>query len=50
LDDLMSRWREARDNGSELLPEEQAELEGLIEAEIHAATKRAEAALSEINR
>jgi hypothetical protein len=41
LDQLMSRWRAARDQGT-LLPEpEQAELEALIEAELHAATQRA---------
>jgi hypothetical protein len=40
---LMSRWREARDAGRELAPDEQSELEALVEAEERAATKRAKA-------
>ncbi len=43
LEELMSRWRAARD-ASETLPlEDQAELESLIDAELRAATERAAA-------
>lgn len=40
---LMDRWREARDHGVALAPQEQAELEQLVEAELVLATKRAAA-------
>ncbi len=40
LSELMSLWRLARDHGQSLLPEQQTELEGLIEAELKAATAR----------
>jgi DNA-binding transcriptional regulator YbjK len=50
LSDLMSRWREARDHDSQLTPEEQAELEQLIEAELQATTRRAESALIELEK
>ena len=50
LSDLMAHWREARDENRQLLPEEQAELEQLIEAEMHAATCRAESALAELKK
>lgn len=39
---LMSRWRVARDTGDSLLPDEQAELEALVEAELNGAAQRAE--------
>jgi hypothetical protein len=45
LQELMARWRVARDAGASLPPEEQAELDALVEAELRAATARA-AALS----
>src|SRR4051794_20847959 len=45
LQELMTRWRTARDSGSTLPPEEQADLDALVEAELAAATARA-AALS----
>jgi hypothetical protein len=41
LEELMARWRQARDSGRALSPEDQAELEGLIEAELRAAGERA---------
>jgi hypothetical protein len=41
LSTLMGRWREARDAGKELPPEEQSELQTLIEAEVRAAGARA---------
>lgn len=46
LQDLMSRWREARDRDGEMLPAEQAELEALVAAETVAAGHRA----AELNR
>ena len=45
LQELMTRWRTARDAGGALPPQEQAELDALVEAELRAATARA-AALS----
>jgi hypothetical protein len=45
LEELMTRWRAARDAGNALPPQEQAELDALVEAELHAAAARA-AALS----
>ncbi|NJN90607.1 MAG: hypothetical protein HC840_19235 [Leptolyngbyaceae cyanobacterium RM2_2_4] len=36
----MSLWRLARDQGRILLPEQQAELDSLVEAELRAATVR----------
>src|SRR5690349_8612491 len=45
LQELMTRWGAARDAGGTLPPQEQAELEALVEAELRAATARA-AALS----
>jgi hypothetical protein len=50
LSDLMARWRAARDQDSQLPPEEQAELEQLIEAELQATTQRAESVLVELNK
>jgi hypothetical protein len=40
---LMDRWRAARDSGSTLPPEEQAELNALVEAELRAAAQRSAA-------
>jgi hypothetical protein len=40
LQELMDRWRTARDSGIRLAPEEQAELDALVEAELRAATAR----------
>jgi len=40
LSELMSLWRLARDQGRMLLPEQQAELDSLVEAELRAATAR----------
>jgi hypothetical protein len=50
LSELMARWRKARDQNSQLLPEEQTELEQLIEAEVQAATRRAESAIAELKK
>ena len=43
LDQLMARWRLARDQGTLLPAHDQSELESLIEAELQAATQRAAA-------
>jgi hypothetical protein len=43
LADLMARWRAARDAGAALPPEEQAELDALVRAEMDAAAKRSAA-------
>src|SRR5947207_8998126 len=43
LEELMGRWRAARDNRTALPPEEQAELDALVDAELQAATERAAA-------
>ncbi len=48
LEDLMERWRAARDTGTQFSAQEQAELETLIEAEIYAATLRAAALADDI--
>jgi hypothetical protein len=45
LAELMERWKAARDAGNPLPPEEQAELDALVEAEQRAAIERS-AALS----
>ncbi len=37
LQELMGRWRTARDSGTALPSEEQAELEALVDAEVRAA-------------
>ena len=46
----MARWRSTRDAGESLCPEEQSELEALIESEIHAATERAASLSHELAR
>jgi hypothetical protein len=38
---LMAKWRTARDGGPSLPPDEQAELDALVEAEVRAAGERA---------
>jgi hypothetical protein len=43
LEELMTKWREARDAGISLTPQDQAELESLVDAELRAATERAAA-------
>jgi hypothetical protein len=42
LSDLMNLWRTARDHRQSLPPEQQAELDSLVEAELKAATARTE--------
>jgi hypothetical protein len=48
LEDLMGMWRAARDASSQLPPEQQAELESLVEAQLEGAARRAEAMLADI--
>ena len=43
LSELMHLWRSARNQGQELLPEQQAELDNLVEIELQAATARTSA-------
>lgn len=50
LDDLMCRWRTARDNRSPWSAEEQAELDALVEQELRAAGDRAAALASQLTR
>lgn len=50
LSELMSRWRAARDGGSSLDAEEQAELQSLIDDELNAARRRAEVTVRDITR
>jgi hypothetical protein len=40
LSELMNLWRLARDQGQELPPAQQAELNGLVEIELRAAASR----------
>ncbi|RIK26812.1 MAG: hypothetical protein DCC55_39750 [Chloroflexi bacterium] len=50
LEDLMSRWRLARDQNQSLSAAEQRALEALIEAELHASAARTEAMLYELTQ
>lgn len=50
LAELMSCWRTARDKGETLPPDEQAELEALFEAELHASADRTAALADELKR
>jgi len=46
LQELMTKWRTARDVGTKLSDEEQAELESLVGAQLEGAANRAEAMLA----
>jgi hypothetical protein len=50
LAELMARWRQARDAGGELPPQEQAELDALIQAEVEASARRTAALLEDLGR
>ena len=50
LGELMDAWRSARDMGATLLPTEQAELDGLIEAELNGSAGRAAALAGGLGR
>ena len=47
LADLMERWRTARNQGKTLPPDEQSELEAIVEAELAASADRAAALINE---
>jgi hypothetical protein len=48
LQELMERWRRARDAKACLLPEEQAELDSLVEQELRASANRAAALVHQL--
>jgi hypothetical protein len=48
LSELMNLWRTARDEGQTLPPEQQAELDSLVEAELKAATARTAALVQQL--
>jgi len=48
LTELMERWREARDNETTLPPEEQAELDDLVRAELDASAQRAQSIVGQL--
>lgn len=50
LGELMSSWRQARDAGSALPADEQAELDQLIEIELYASADRAAMLAGELGR
>jgi hypothetical protein len=50
LSDLMNLWRTPRDEGQTLPPEQQAELDSLVEAEFKAATARTAALVQQLNQ
>jgi hypothetical protein len=50
LEELMAKWRQARDASVGLSPEDQAELESLVDAELRAATGRAAAISQHFDR
>jgi hypothetical protein len=50
LSALMNLWRAARDRGETLLPEQQAELDALAEAELRAATTRTAAIMQQASQ
>jgi hypothetical protein len=50
LSDLMNLWRTARDEGQTLPPEQQAELDRLVEAELKAATARTAALVQQLSQ
>jgi hypothetical protein len=50
LDELMGRWRAARDAGNALTATEQAELDSLVEEELTASGRRAAGMIQELKR
>ena len=48
LADLLARWRTARDAGTQLPPQEQADLDALVEAELRAACLRSAALVRQL--
>lgn len=50
LGELMTLWRSARDSNSTLSPQDQAELDALVEAEVQASAQRAAAIVGELGK
>ena|SRR5438270_661949 len=50
LEELMQRWRAARDAGQSLSSSDQAELNALVDAEVQAAGQRTAAALADLEK
>lgn len=50
MEELLAKWRAARDSGKIFTPGEQAELEALIDAELDASARRASAIASELRK
>jgi len=50
LSNLMNLWRTARDEGQTLPPEQQSELDSLVEAELKAATARTAALVQQLSQ
>lgn len=50
MQELMRRWRVARNSGKALPSAEQAELSDLIDAEVKAAGQRAAVALADLHK
>lgn len=50
LQELMGRWRVARDSGNALSSSEQSELNALVDAEVQASGERASAALAGLEK
>lgn len=48
LSNLMNLWRTARDEGQTLPPEQQTELDSLVDAELKAATARTAALVQQV--
>ncbi len=48
--ELMQKWRTARDKGGDWSPEEQTELEKLIEAELEGSARRTEKLANQLGR
>lgn len=47
---LLDQWRAARQSGKSLLPNEQAELEALVNLELDGSARRAAAMVSELRK
>src|SRR4051812_14599616 len=50
LEELMTRWRTARDSNATLAPDEQTELDALVAAELDAATQRTRSLLEGLSK
>ena len=50
LSELMSRWRTARDQAAPLPPEDQAELELLVQMELRASSERSRELADELGQ